>query len=160
LHGATAAIHLVIYKARFWIMRDMVKIIGYIGFLLLSAACMPVSAQDSTAKASISAPYAASPAGDDNASKKSEIRVKDIYEAVRLGQLDQARHMIRQVLKDHPRSGKAHFVAAEVYAKSRDFPAAKLELDLAEELQPGLPSINPRSVQQLRRELARPGNDH
>ena len=63
--------------------------------------------------------------------------------------------MVEQVLKDHPRSSKAHFVAAEVYAKSGDFHAAKVELDLSEELQPGLPSINPKSVEELRRELAR-----
>jgi Tfp pilus assembly protein FimV len=136
--------------------RRMVKTIGGIGFLLLSAAAYaPVSAQDSTAKADITAPGATSSAGGDSASKRSEYRVNDIYEAVRLGRLDQARHMIEQVLKDHPRSSKAHFVAAEVYAKSGDFHAAKVELDLAEELQPGLPSINPKSVEELRRELAR-----
>ena len=137
-------------------MRSMVKTIGCIGFLVLSAAAYaPVSAQDSTAKADVNAPDTASSAGDDGAGKRSKYTVKDIYEAVRLGQLDQARHMIEQVLKDHPRSSKAHFVAAEVYAKSGDFRTAKLESDLAEEIQPGLPSINPRSVKELRRELAR-----
>jgi len=141
-------------------MRDVVKTIGCIGLLLQSAACAPVSAQDSTAKADVTAPDAASSAGGDSSSKKSDARVNDIYEAVRLGQLDRARHMIEQVLKDHPRSSKAHFVAAEVYAKSGNFRTAKLELDLAEELQPGLPSINPRSVAELRRELARLGNNH
>jgi Tfp pilus assembly protein FimV len=136
--------------------RKMVKTIGGIGFLVLSAAAnAPVSAQDSIAKADTTAPGATSSAGGDSASKRSEYSVNDIYEAVRLGRLDQARHMVEQVLKDHPRSGKAHFVAAEVYAKSGDFHAAKVELDLAEELQPGLPSINPKSVEELRRELAR-----
>ena len=102
-------------------MRDVVKTIGCIGFLLQSAACTPVGAQDSTAKADVTAPDTASSAGSDSASKKSEDTVKDIYEAVRLGQLDRARRMIEQVLKDHPRSSKAHFVAAEVYAKSGNF---------------------------------------
>jgi Tfp pilus assembly protein PilF len=136
--------------------RRMVKTIGGIGLLVLSAAAYaPVSAQDSPAKADLTAPGATSSAGGDSASKRPEYRVSDIYEAVRLGRLDQARHMVEQVLKDHPRSSKAHFVAAEVYAKSGDFHAAKVELDLAEDLQPGLPSINPKSVEELRRELAR-----
>jgi Tfp pilus assembly protein PilF len=136
--------------------RKMVKTIWGVGLLMLSAAAYaPVSAQDSTAKADTTAPGATSSAGGDGASKRSEYRINDIYEAVRLGRLDQARHMVEQVLKDHPRSSKAHFVAAEVYAKSGDFHAAKVELDLAEELQPGLPSINPKSVEELRRELAR-----
>ena len=138
------------------LVRSVVKTISALGLLALSAvAYAPASAQGSTAKANIMASDAASSAGGDSASKRSEYRINDIYEAVRLGRLDQARHMIEQVLKDHPRSSKAHFVAAEVYAKSGDFHAAKVELDLAEELQPGLPSINPKSVEDLRRELAR-----
>ena len=137
-------------------MRKMIKTTGGIGLLVLSvAAYMPVSAHDSTAKAGTTAPGATSSAGGDSASKRSEYTVNDIYEAVRLGRLDQARHMVEQVLKDHPRSSKAHFVAAEVYAKSGDFHAAKVEFDLAGELQPGLRSINPKSVEELRRELAR-----
>jgi len=140
-------------------MRIIFKTIGYIGFLSVSAGVeVPVSAQDSTPKPAVAAPDAASSAGAESSSKTADFRVSDIYEAVRLGKLDQARHMIKQVLKDHPRSGKAHFVAAEVYAKSGDFRAARVELDLADEIQPGLPSINPRSVKELRRELAR--KDH
>jgi Tfp pilus assembly protein PilF len=135
------------------------KAIGGIGVFVLSAAAYaPVSAQDSTAKAGLTAPDTTSSvagASGTTATKRSEYRVNDIYEAVRLGRLDQARHMVEQVLKDHPRSGKAHFVAAEVYAKSGDFHAAQVELDLAEALQPGLPSIKPKSVEELRRELAR-----
>jgi Tfp pilus assembly protein PilF len=137
-------------------MHSMLKTIGGIGLLVLSAAaCAAANAQDSTAKAAITAPGATSSARSDSATKRSEYTVHDIYEAVRLGRLDQARHMVEQVLKDHPQSGKAHFVAAEVYAKSGDFHAAKVELDLAEELQPGLPSIDRKSVEELRRGLAR-----
>lgn len=68
-----------------------------------------------------------------------------IYQAARAGQLGQAEQMLNQVLADHPRSGQAHWAAAEVYARAGDFPRARAELATAETLEPGLPFVRDRS---------------
>ncbi|MGH8260982.1 MAG: hypothetical protein ACREUG_14980, partial [Steroidobacteraceae bacterium] len=57
-------------------------------------------------------------------------------------------------LAEHPKSGKAHYIAAEVYARAGDFTTARHELATAESLEPGLPFANARSVAQLRAQLS------
>ena len=64
--------------------------------------------------------------------------VQQIYQAAHAGRLDQAQQMMNQVLRDHPRSGKAHYVAAELYAKEGDAPRARMELGQAREHRAGL----------------------
>jgi hypothetical protein len=78
----------------------------------------------------------------------------DIYEAARAGHLDQAQAMMNQVLREHPQSGEAHFVAAELYAREGNLSAARSELATAETLAPGLPFEKPSSVQRLQAQLA------
>jgi hypothetical protein len=77
-----------------------------------------------------------------------------VYEAVRAGHLDQADQMIKQALKEHPQSGEAHYVAAEVYAREGNLGSARQELATAETIAPGLPFAKPESVQHLQRQLA------
>jgi hypothetical protein len=77
-----------------------------------------------------------------------------IYGAARSGHLDQAQTMMNQVLKDHPQSAKAHYVAAELYAREGNLGSARQELATAETIQPGLPFVKPESVQRLQRQLA------
>jgi len=79
--------------------------------------------------------------------------VHQIYEAAEAGHLDQAQQMMDQVLRDHPKSAKAHYVQAELYAKEGKTALARAELGQAEELDPGLPHENPRSVQALKAQL-------
>jgi hypothetical protein len=76
-----------------------------------------------------------------------------IYTAAAGGHLDQAQQMITQVLADHPNSARAHYVQAELYAKEGKSSLARSELGVAEQLKPGLPFENPRSVQELKAEL-------
>jgi hypothetical protein len=76
-----------------------------------------------------------------------------IYEAAKAGHLDQAQQMVNQVLKDHPQSPRAHFVAAEVYARQGNFGSARQELATAETIAPGLPKENAEAVLQLKRQL-------
>lgn len=76
-----------------------------------------------------------------------------IYTAAASGHLDQAQQMITQVLADHPTSAKAHYVQAELYAKEGKTGLARSELGTAEQLKPGLPFANPRSVQELKAQL-------
>jgi uncharacterized protein len=78
-----------------------------------------------------------------------------IYQAAQAGQLGQAERMLNQVLADHPRSGEAHWVAAEIYARAGDFPRARAELATAETLEPGLPFVRNRAaIGELRAQLS------
>jgi uncharacterized protein len=79
--------------------------------------------------------------------------VHQIYEAAASGHLDQAQQMMDQVLRDHPESAKAHYVQSELYAREGKFTLACAELGRAEQLAPGLPKENPRSVAELKSEL-------
>jgi hypothetical protein len=79
--------------------------------------------------------------------------VDQIYQAARAGHYDQAQQMMDQVLRDHPTSGKAHYVQAELYAHEGKTALARSELGRAEELDPGLTHENARSVQELKSEI-------
>src|ERR1700738_5610138 len=79
--------------------------------------------------------------------------VHQIYEAAQAGHFDQAQQMMDQVLKDHPKSAKAHYVQAELYAKEGKTALARAELAEAEGIDPGLTHENPRSVLALKSQL-------
>jgi len=76
-----------------------------------------------------------------------------VYQAASSGNLAGAQQMIAQVLRDHPQSGQAHYVAAEIAARAGNFGLAGQELHTAESLEPGLPFANPRSVRELEQQL-------
>ena len=61
------------------------------------------------------------------------------------------------MLADHPSSARAHYVQAELYAKEGKTSLARSELATAEQLKPGLPFANPRSVQELKAQLGLSG---
>ena len=61
--------------------------------------------------------------------------------------------MIQQVLVVHPKSGKAHFVRAELYARQGKLDLARDSLASAENLSPGLPFAKYESSQALRSQL-------
>jgi hypothetical protein len=84
----------------------------------------------------------------------SDPTIAQVYEAARTGHLEQAQQMMNQVLQDHPQSAKAHYVAAEIYARAGNSPRARQELDTAQTLAPGLPFARAESVQELQEELA------
>ena len=79
--------------------------------------------------------------------------VQQIYEEAKVGHLAQAQTMIDQVLRDHPTSSKAHYVAAEIAAKRGNLTLARDELKQAQTLDPGLTKENPQSVRALKAEL-------
>src|SRR5690242_12290460 len=76
-----------------------------------------------------------------------------VYQAARNGNLAAAQQMIAQVLRDHPQSGQAHYVAAEIDARAGNYGLARQELKTAQSLEPGLPFANPRSVRELQMQL-------
>ncbi|MGA9665197.1 MAG: tetratricopeptide repeat protein [Gallionella sp.] len=73
-----------------------------------------------------------------------------IYDAAQAGRMNDAQGMINQVLKDHPNSAKAHYVDAEILAKTGHLVEAREELNNAERLEPGLSFASPQAVQQLK----------
>ncbi|MGH8227023.1 MAG: tetratricopeptide repeat protein [Steroidobacteraceae bacterium] len=84
----------------------------------------------------------------------SDPTIQQIYQAAQGGNMAAAEQMVSQVLQDHPRSGRAHYVAAEVYARTGDFSTARRELSEAESLEPGLPFARRQSVAALESELS------
>ena len=76
-----------------------------------------------------------------------------VYQAARSGNLAAARQMIAQVLRDHPQSGRAHFVAAEIDARAGNYGLARQELSTAESLDPALASKDARAVTELQQQL-------
>jgi Tfp pilus assembly protein PilF len=95
-------------------------------------------------------------AGMPAAASDTEPTMKQIYEAATTGHLDQAQEMITRVLANHPKSAKAHWVQAEVYAKANKTNLARSEVLEAERLNPGLTEISAKSVRQLKTELGLP----
>ncbi|HJV00354.1 MAG TPA: tetratricopeptide repeat protein [Burkholderiaceae bacterium] len=80
----------------------------------------------------------------------------EVYLAAEAGKFTEAQAMMDQVLRDHPNSGKAHFVEAELLAKQGKMSQAQAELSKAEQLAPGLPFAKPGAVDKLRQLLAQP----
>lgn len=79
----------------------------------------------------------------------ADATIDQVYAAADGGHLDRAQQMMRDVLRDHPDSGKAHFVEAELLAKQGDLAGARSELTKAERLEPGLPFAKVTAVQEL-----------
>jgi uncharacterized protein len=79
--------------------------------------------------------------------------VQDIYNAADAGHLGEAQQMLEEVLKDHPHSARAHWMAAEMYARGSNFDRARQELQTAEQIAPGLPFVRPDAVARLQQQL-------
>ena len=84
----------------------------------------------------------------------SDPSMDQIYETAQSGDLTKAQQMIKEVLRDHPASAKAHYVAAELYARAGDLSKARQELNFAKTLEPRLSFAKPDSVRALQQELS------
>lgn len=89
-----------------------------------------------------------------NAMAQTEPTLSQVYTTAQAGKLDEAQLMVQQVLIGHPKSAKAHFVRAELYARQGDLPKARDALAAAEQYAPGLSFAKPDAVQALRTQLA------
>jgi hypothetical protein len=85
---------------------------------------------------------------------QSEPTMSQIYSTAQAGKLDEAQVMVQQVLVSHPKSAKAHFVQAELYARQGRLELARQALASAEQNAPGLPFAKPEAVNALRTQLA------
>jgi len=83
----------------------------------------------------------------------TEPSLPDVYQAIEAGQLGKADAMMQEVLKNHPSSGKAYYVASELYLKEGKLDAAKNAFAQAEKLAPGLPFAQPEAVLKLQAQL-------
>jgi len=87
------------------------------------------------------------------ATAQAEPTINQIYEAAQAGKLDQAQTMVQQVLVLHPKSAKAHYVQAELFARQGLPSKGREALAEADKLSPGLPFAKPDAVQALRTQL-------
>lgn len=85
---------------------------------------------------------------------QSEPSMSQIYSTAQAGKLDDAQVMVQQVLLSHPKSAKAYFVQAELYARQGRLDRARESFANAEKFAPGLPFAKPEAVQALRSQLA------
>ena len=85
---------------------------------------------------------------------QAEPTLNQVYATAQAGKLDDAQLMIQQVLISHPKSAKAHFVRAELFARQGNAMQAREALAMAEKLSPGLAFAKPEAVQALRTQLA------
>ena len=85
---------------------------------------------------------------------QAEPSLKQIYDTAQSGKVAEAQVMVQQVLTLHPKSAKAHFVQAELFARQGNAPRARDALAEADKLAPGLPFANVASVTALREQLA------
>ncbi|MBT0571493.1 tetratricopeptide repeat protein [Curvibacter sp. CHRR-16] len=83
----------------------------------------------------------------------AEPTMNDIYAKAQAGQLAEAQTMVQQVLVAHPKSAKAYYVQAELFARQGLLDKARQALATAEQLAPGLPFASAHSVQELRSQL-------
>lgn len=91
--------------------------------------------------------------GSTLAMAQAEPTLNQVYATAQAGKLDQAQVLIQQVLIGHPKSAKAHFVRAELYARQGDLAHARESLATADTLSPGLAFAKPEAVQALRTQL-------
>jgi len=84
----------------------------------------------------------------------AEATLPEVYKAVQSGQMAKADAMMKEVLQNHPNSAKAHYVAAELYAKEGKVELARNHFITAQNLAPGLPFAQAESVQKLQVQLA------
>lgn len=84
---------------------------------------------------------------------QAEPTIHQVYEAAQAGKLSEAHTMVEEVLKAHPQSAKAHFVNAEILSAQGQITQARSELNVAEQLEPGLPFAKPQAVQTLKDKL-------
>jgi hypothetical protein len=78
-----------------------------------------------------------------------------VYAAAEAGDLERAQRMMNEVLRDHPKSAKVHYVRAQLYAKQGNLAMGRKELDIAESLEAGLPFATSDSIRALQAELSR-----
>lgn len=83
----------------------------------------------------------------------AEATLPEVSQAIQSGQLAKADAMMQEVLKNHPNSAKAHYIASELYLKEGKLDAARNAFAQAENLAPGLPFAQPDSVQRLQAQL-------
>ena len=102
----------------------------------------------------------ASLAGSALAFAQTEPTLNQVYSAAQAGKLDEAQVMMQQVLVAHPKSAKAFFVQAELFARQGKLDRAREALATAEQFAPGLPFAKPQAVTELRQQLAAKAPQH
>ena len=85
---------------------------------------------------------------------QTEPTLNQVYATAQAGKLDEAQGMIEKVLVAHPKSGKAYFVRAELFARQGKLDLARESLATAEKFSPGLPFAKSETIQALRAQIS------
>lgn len=85
---------------------------------------------------------------------QTEPTLNQVYATAQAGKLDEAQGMIEKVLVAHPKSGKAYFVRAELFARQGKLDLARESLASAEKFSPGLPFAKSETIQALRAQIS------
>jgi hypothetical protein len=88
----------------------------------------------------------------------AEPTIDQVYQAAAARNFREAQRMMDEVLRDHPSSGRAHYVESELLARQGRMTEAAAELRTAERLEPGLPFANAQAVQELERRIGASSN--
>lgn len=89
----------------------------------------------------------------------AEPSIDMVYQQAQAGHMETALNEMAVVLQNHPNSAKAHYVYADLLAKSGQFDRAQAELSQAENLAPGLPFVTrPGAVAELKQVIATRGH--
>jgi hypothetical protein len=89
------------------------------------------------------------------AAMAAEPSIDAVYQQAQSGHLETALNEMAGVVQNHPNSAKAHYVYADLLAKSGQYDRAREELNKAEGLAPGLPFVTrPGAVAELQQVIA------
>jgi hypothetical protein len=93
------------------------------------------------------------------AATAAEPSIDMVYQQAQAGHMETALNDMAVVLQNHPNSAKAHYVYADLLAKSGQYDHASAELSRAENLAPGLPFVTrPGAVTELKQVIATHGH--
>lgn len=80
----------------------------------------------------------------------AEPSIDMVYQQVQSGHMETALNEMAGIVQNHPNSAKAHYVYADLLAKTAQYDRARGELNKAQALAPGLPFVTrPGAVQEL-----------
>ena len=87
----------------------------------------------------------------------ADASIDQVHAAAKAGDVPGALTMMDQVLKDHPKSARAHYMEAELLSRAHRAADARAELAKAEAIAPGLPFVSAHSQGELRAALGAGG---
>jgi uncharacterized protein len=90
-----------------------------------------------------------------HAQEPAEPSIGQVYYTAKSGDFPKAKQMIGVVLRSHPQSAFAHYIAAEVYAMAGEFATAEVQLNASQAIDPNSKFVAPDVLQALQSKIAK-----